>query len=77
MTIGLSGTSEPLDLPTKKAHAERVFGHPVNTGTPETATLASFLSLLNKSHDELHLVAGSDRVPEYKSFIEDIMARVS
>jgi hypothetical protein len=70
LTIGLSGTSEPLDLPTKKAHAERVFGHPVNTGTPETATLASFLSHLNKSHDELHLVAGSDRVPEYKSFID-------
>jgi hypothetical protein len=70
LTVGLSGTAEPLDIKTKKAHAERIFGHPVNTGTSETATLPAFLAHLNKSHDELHLVAGSDRVPEYKAFID-------
>lgn len=70
LTVGLSGAAEPLDIKTKKAHAEKIFGHPVNTGTAETATLPAFLAHLNKSHDELHLVAGSDRVPEYKAFIE-------
>lgn len=70
LTIGLSGASEPLDLKTKKSHAEKVFGHPVNTGTKETKTLPDFLKHLNKSHDELHLVAGSDRVQEYKDFIQ-------
>jgi hypothetical protein len=70
LTIGLSGTAEPLDLKTKKSLAQKIFNHPVNTGTPETKTLASFLTHLNKSHDELHLVAGSDRVAEYKSFID-------
>jgi len=69
LTIGLSGTSEPLDMKTKKSHAEKVFGHPVDTGTDHTRTLSHFLTHLNKSHDELHLVAGSDRVEEYKSFI--------
>ncbi len=70
LTVGLSGTAEPLDSKTKKSLAQKIFNHPVNTGTPETKTLASFLSHLNKSHDELHLVAGSDRVPEYKAFID-------
>ena len=70
LTIGLSGSAEPLDLKTKKAHAERVFGHPVDTGSEHTKTLASFLSHLHKSHDDLHLVAGSDRVEEYKSFLQ-------
>jgi dephospho-CoA kinase len=70
LSIGLSGSAEPLDLKTKKAHAEKVFGHPVDTGTEHTRTLASFLSHLHKSHDHLHLVAGSDRVEEYKSFLQ-------
>jgi dephospho-CoA kinase/uncharacterized protein YdaT len=70
LTVGLSGTAEPLDIKTKKSLAQKIFNHPVNTGTPETKTLASFLTHLNKSHDELHLVAGSDRVPEYKAFID-------
>jgi hypothetical protein len=69
LTIGLSGTAEPLDIKTKKSHAEKVFGHPVDTGTEHTKTLSSFLSHLHKHHDHLHLVAGSDRVEEYKSFL--------
>jgi hypothetical protein len=69
LSIGLSGTAEPLDSKTKKSHAEKVFGHPVDTGTEHTKTLSSFLSHLHKHHDHLHLVAGSDRVEEYKSFL--------
>ena len=69
LTVGLSGTAEPLDLKTKKAHAEKVFNHPVETGVEHTKTLASFLTHLHKHHDHLHLVAGSDRVQEYKSFL--------
>ena len=70
LTIGLSGTSEPLDIPTKKSLAEKLFKHPVHVGTDHTRTLSHFLTHLNKSHDHLHLVAGSDRVAEYKSFLD-------
>lgn len=70
LSIGLSGSAEPLDIKTKKAHAEKVFGHPVDTGTEHTKTLPAFLSHLSKHHDHLHLVAGSDRVEEYKSFLQ-------
>ena len=70
LSIGLSGTAEPLDIKTKKSHAEKVFSHPVDTGTEHTKTLPAFLSHLNKHHDHLHLVAGSDRVEEYKSFLQ-------
>ena len=70
LSIGLSGSAEPLDIKTKKSHAEKVFGHPVDTGTEHTKTLPAFLSHLNKHHDHLHLVAGSDRVEEYKSFLQ-------
>ena len=70
LSIGLSGTAEPLDIKTKKSHAEKVFAHPVDTGTEHTKTLPAFLSHLNKHHDNLHLVAGSDRVEEYKSFLQ-------
>ena len=70
LSIGLSGSAEPLDLKTKKAHAEKVFGHPVDTGTEHTKTLSHFLTHLHKSHDHLHLVAGSDRVGEYKNFLD-------
>ena len=68
--IGLSGTSQPLTLDTKKAHAEMIFGHPVETGTPETSNLFSYLSHLGQHHDELHLVAGSDRAPEYRKTLQ-------
>jgi hypothetical protein len=70
LSIGLSGTAEPLDIKTKKSHAEKLFGHPVDTGTEHTKTLPAFLSHLSKHHDHLHLVAGSDRVEEYKSFLQ-------
>lgn len=70
LTIGLSHTSNPLNSSQKRVHAEKLFGHPVMTGDEHTKNLFSFLSHLNKSHDELHLVAGSDRAPEYRSTIE-------
>jgi hypothetical protein len=70
LNIGLSGTSHPLTPETKKAHAEMVFNHPVETGTPESSNLFSYLSHLNKHHDELHLVAGSDRAPEYRKTLQ-------
>jgi len=70
LTIGLSGTSHPLTSETKKAHAEMVFGHPVETGTPKTSNLFSYLSHLGQHHDELHLVAGSDRAGEYRKTLQ-------
>lgn len=64
--IGLSGTSEPLTASQKKAHAEAMFQHPVESGSEHTKNLFSYLSHLNQHHDEVHLVAGSDRAPEYR-----------
>lgn len=68
--IGLSGTSHPLTPQTKKEHAEKIFNHPVETGEAHTNNLFSYLGHLNKSHDDIHLVAGSDRAPEYRRTLE-------
>lgn len=70
LKIGLSGTSRPLTLQTKKAHAEMMFNHPVDTGDEHSKNLFSYLSHLNQNHDEVHLVAGSDRAPEYRRTLE-------
>ena len=70
LRIGLSGTSHPLTPETKRSHAEKIFNHPVETGQPHTSNLFSYLSHLNKSHDHIHLVAGSDRAPEYRKTLE-------
>jgi hypothetical protein len=70
LRIGLSGASHPLTIETKKAHAEMVFGHPVETGVPHTSNLFSYLSHLHQHHDEIHLVAGSDRAPEYRKTLQ-------
>ena len=69
LTVGLSGTSEPLTPALKKAHAEKLFNHPVMSGNEHTKTLSHFLSHMSSKHDELHLVAGSDRAGEYKNFL--------
>ena len=70
LRIGLSGTSRPLSSETKKAHAEMMFNHPVQTGDEHTKNLFSYLSHLNQHHDEIHLVAGSDRAPEYRRTLQ-------
>ena len=68
--IGLSGTSHPLTSETKREHAEALFGHPVETGVPHTSNLFSYLGHLSQHHDEIHLVAGSDRAPEYRKTLQ-------
>lgn len=70
LVIGLSGASEPLDISTKRSLAEKIFNHPVMTGDEHTKTLVHFLTYLSTKFDEIHLVAGSDRVGEYRSFIK-------
>ena len=69
LTIGLSGTSEPLTPALKKSLAEKLFNHPVMSGNEHTKTLSHFLSHMSSKHDELHLVAGSDRAGEYRNFL--------
>jgi dephospho-CoA kinase len=75
LTVGLSGAAEPLDIPTKKALAEKLFNHPVHVGTPETRSLHHFLTHMNQHHDDLHLIAGSDRVPEYQEYLKKYNGR--
>jgi len=70
LSIGLSGAAQPLSIPDKKRLAEKLFSHPVEVGEEHTKSLTTYLQHLGKKHDELHLVAGSDRVPEYRNFLE-------
>lgn len=70
LTVGLSHTNAPLNSAQKRTHAEKVFGHPVMTGDEHTKNLFSFLSHLNQHHDDLHLVAGSDRAGQYRSTLQ-------
>ena len=70
LSIGLSGTSKPLSSETKKSHAEMMFNHPVQTGDEHTKNLFTYLSHLNQHHDDIHLVAGSDRAPEYRRTLQ-------
>ena len=50
----------------KKTHAEAMFGHPVES----TTNVLDSLSRLNGHHHTLHIVAGSDRIPQYKSLFD-------
>lgn len=67
--IGLSGTSHPLTPETKREHAEKIFGHPVMPASKHTSNIVSFLSHMNKMHDDFTLVAGQDRADEYHRII--------
>lgn len=70
LNVTLSGAATPLTVEQKKAHAERVFGRPVNTANEHTSNIVKFLTHLHQSgHQEVHLFAGSDRVPEYQNIL--------
>jgi hypothetical protein len=64
--IHLTGTSDPLTPEQKKEHAEAMFDHPVES----TTNVLDSLSRLNGQHHTLHIVAGSDRVNEYRKIAE-------
>lgn len=70
VNVTLSGANKPLSLDQKKRHAERIFNHPVNIADKSTSNFVSYLSHLhNSGHDEVHIVAGSDRASEYHSIL--------
>jgi hypothetical protein len=64
--IHLTGASDPLTPEQKKSHAEAMFGHPVES----TTNVLDSLRKLNGHHHTLHIVAGSDRAPEYRKIAE-------
>lgn len=66
--IGLTGFASPLTVDQKKSYAETLFDYPVETGE-STRTIINFLSSLSEQHDELHLVAGSDRAAEFRRIL--------
>lgn len=68
--VALSGAAKPLPIATKKSLAEKMFGVKVEVGEETTKNLFTYLGGLNKNYDEIYLVAGSDRVPEYKAMFE-------
>lgn len=64
--IGMSSAiSEPFDIEQKKYFAEHFFQVPVQTHS----NLIKFFSSISEAHDELHLVAGSDRANEYRKIL--------
>lgn len=64
--IHLTGTSDPLTPEQKKAHAEAMFQHPVES----TKNVFDSLTRLSGQHHTLHIVAGSDRAAEYRALGE-------
>jgi len=64
--VHLTGTSEPLTPEQKKAHAEAMFQHPVES----TKNVFDSLTRLSGQHHSLHIVAGSDRAAEYRALAE-------
>ena len=66
--VGLTGNTTSLSPDQKKMFSETLFGYPVESGD-HTKNLINFLSKMAEQHDELHLVAGSDRAGEYRRVI--------
>lgn len=65
--VALSGAGYPLTVSQKKAHAEALFKHPVET---HHNNIVHFLSNMSKEHDHFTLVCGSDRANEYKALLK-------
>lgn len=66
LCVGISSAiSEPFDIEQKKYFAEHLFRVPVQT----YSNLIKFFSSISEAHDELHLVAGSDRANEYRKIL--------
>lgn len=66
--VALTENSTSLSPDQKKMFTESLFGRPVESGD-HTKNLINFLSYMAEQHDELHLVAGSDRAAEYRRVI--------
>jgi len=63
--VKLSGTNQPLSGEQKKAHAERLFQHPVELADKSTGSFVSHLqNLASRGHTEAHVFVGSDRAHE-------------
>lgn len=62
----------PLPQDRKLYFLKRMFGANikfVGTSAPDKRTLIEVAKFLNKKYDELYIVAGSDRVPEYQKLL--------
>jgi hypothetical protein len=74
--IVLSGSQDakknPLSPDKKLEHARTMFPDTnISSATPDQPTLMHHLTRLHRSgHDHLHMVAGGDRIPEYKKLID-------
>lgn len=62
----------PLPQDRKLYFLKRMFGANINfmpTSAPDKRTVIEVAKFLNKKYDELYIVAGSDRVPEYQKLL--------
>lgn len=63
--------SNPLRTEDKVKWARKMFpGVHIESAGPTTPTLIDTVKMLNKKYKILYLVAGSDRVPEYKKLLD-------
>jgi hypothetical protein len=63
-----NATKDPLSYNVKIAIAKKAFGKAVTTSSAKTI-IQVMQELENMGHTEVTLVAGSDRVPEFKTFL--------
>lgn len=64
----------PLPQDRKLYFMKRMFGENINfigTKAPDQRTIIEVAKSLNKKYDELYIVAGSDRVPQYQKLLND------
>jgi len=60
----------PLDYDDKVGYLQKAFGGVVKRLPKEESTLIGVLKHVNKTHDHLHVVAGTDRHQRYKDLID-------
>lgn len=70
LTVGLSGAANPLSLSSKKKLAEKIFDHPVETGSHVNGIVPALQHFHKRGVKHLHIVAGSDRVAEYQNLVD-------
>jgi len=70
MTIGLSGKAQPLSIDQKKSMAQKLFDHPVETGSHVNGIVPALQHFHKHGVKHLHIVAGSDRHEEYQKLVD-------
>jgi hypothetical protein len=69
LDVTLSGAEKPLSAEDKQKHASNILGKPVSV-KPKSSFITHLTDLHKSGVEHLHLVAGSDRVGEYRNILD-------